>query len=55
MLTPASRARLLERIDALVREFADRHNQDLPHPPAQREMVGLLVAMRAFDAPLLEA
>jgi len=53
-LTAASRARLLARIDALLQEFAERHNDDLQHPPAQREMVGLLVATRAFDAPLLE-
>jgi len=54
-LTPASHARLLERIDALLQEFADRHNQDLQHPPAQREMVGMLVALRPFDAPLRDA
>jgi len=53
-LSQASRTRLLERIDALVQEFADRHNQDLRQPPGQREMVGLLVAMRPFDAPLLD-
>lgn len=52
-LSAASRSRLLERIDALVQEFADRHNQDLSLPPGQRQMTGLLVAMRPFDAPLL--
>lgn len=53
-LTAVSRSRLLERIDGLLQEFSERHNQDLQHPPAQREMVGLLVATRVFDAPLLE-
>lgn len=53
-LSSASKARLLGRIDAVLQEFSDRHNADLQQPARQRDMTGLLIAMRPFDALLLD-
>jgi transcriptional regulator with XRE-family HTH domain len=51
MLSRAARARLLERIDRLCAEFAERHAEDAALPLEERDGACLLVAFRRWEPP----
>lgn len=55
MLSPASRLRLLERIDRLCQEFAELHAEDASLPLGDREGACLLVATRRWEPPVFDA
>lgn len=49
MLSPASRARLVERIGRLCAEFAEHHAEDAALPLDERDGCCLLVALRTWE------
>jgi transcriptional regulator with XRE-family HTH domain len=55
MLSDASRARLLERIERLCAEFAEHHAEDASLSRAERHGAFMLVAMRRWEPPAFAA
>lgn len=49
----AARIRLLQRVEALVREYSEQHNADADLASAQRLPMSLLVAVRAWEPAFL--
>lgn len=48
-ISDLARGLLLERIEALVREYSAQHNADASLPPEKRHPMSLLVAVRAWE------
>lgn len=55
MVSRASQARLLERIERLCAEFAEHHAEDATLPLGEREGACLLLALRPWEPPAFAA
>jgi len=49
MLSERSRATIVARLKRVVREFSELHNEDVRLPPAQRQNMTMLVAIRHWE------
>lgn len=49
MLSAGSRATMVSRLKRIAREFSELHNDDVRLPPAQRQNVTMLVAIRHWE------